>query len=215
MIIDPHYGGPPGNANGGVVAGLLGGDGPAEVTIRKPVPVGVELRIDDERLLDGDGTVLAERADPAEPLDFAPPRVDVEAARIAGAATPLADGHPFPTCFGCGPDHPAGLHCLSGPAGDGVWAVAYTPPDEQAITAWAALDCPSSAPHAPQGFGGPIVLGRIAGVLHRRPAAGEPHVVVSWAIGSEGRRRYSHSAILTAGGEPCALARATWVQLGG
>ncbi len=219
-LVQPRYAGPPGMANGGVVAGMLAGEGPAEVTILRPVPVDVPLTASDGRLLDAGGTLLAE----ATPLDataqaeleeaaLAAPRRTVEEARAAASATPLAEGHPFPGCFGCGRDHPSGLHCLAGPAGDGVWAVTFTPESDDPRLSWAALDCPSSAPHAEPNPQSPLVLGRIAGWILRPPAPGEDHVVVAWSLGSEGRRRWSGSAILTADGIACAVARATWVAL--
>jgi hypothetical protein len=42
-------------------------------------------------------------------------------------------------------------------------------------------------------------------------AGGEPHVVVGWPIGEEGRKRFAGSAIFTAGGGLCAYARSTWL----
>jgi hypothetical protein len=207
-------------ANGGVIAGMLAGEGPAEVTVLRPVPVDVPLTATNGRLLDAAGTLLAEavalgdderRA--LEEVALSAPRRTVAEARAAAAATPLAEGHPFPTCFGCGRQHPTGLHCLAGPAGDGVWAVTFTPESEDPRLVWAALDCPSSAPHAEPNPESPLVLGRISGWILRRPVPGEDHVVVAWSTGEEGRRRYSGSAILDADGTACAVARATWVAL--
>lgn len=220
-LVQPRYAGPPGVANGGVVAGMLAGEGPAEVTILRPVPVDVPLTAAGGQLLDASGTLLAEattleaeaRAE-LEEAALAAPRRTVAEARAAAAATPLADGHPFPACFGCGREHPTGLHCLAGPAGDGVWAVTFRPESDDPRLAWAALDCPSSAPHAEPNPDAPLVLGRIAGWILRPPEVGEEHVVVAWSLGSEGRRRWSGSAILTADGIACAIARATWVALG-
>jgi len=219
-LVQPRFAGPPGVANGGVVAGMLAGEGPAEVTILRPVPVDAPLTAAGGRLLDAGGTLLAEAApvdDAArrslEEAALAAPRRTVAEARAAAAATPLAEGHPFPGCFGCGRDHPSGLHCLAGPAGDGVWAVTFTPESEDPRLTWAALDCPSSAPHAEPNPVAPLVLGRIAGWILRPPRAGEEHVVVAWSLGTEGRRRRSGSAVLTAGGIACAVARATWVAL--
>jgi hypothetical protein len=53
-------------ANGGVVAGMLAGEGPAEVTIMRPVPVDAPLTAAAGRLLDAGGTLLAE-ATPLSP----------------------------------------------------------------------------------------------------------------------------------------------------
>jgi len=54
-------------------------------------------------------------------------------------------------------------------------------------------------------------------VLHvplRAPVrAGEPHVVISWPIEIDGRKRHSGSALFTADGELLASARALWIEL--
>jgi hypothetical protein len=221
VVIPARLSGPPGNANGGVIAATVAGPGPAEVTIRRPVPVETELAIRDGRLLDPAGAVLAEArplpageaaALAAEGEALGP--VTIDEAQAAGKRSPLAAGHPFPGCYGCGPDNPEGLHCLAGPVGrEGLSAVAFTPPDDSPETVWAALDCPSSAPHMAEAPGVPHVLGRIAGVHLAPLTAGEPHLVVSRATGADGRRRFSVSAIRAADGRTLAVARATWVAL--
>jgi hypothetical protein len=213
VIIPGRFCGPPGAANGGVVAATLAGDGPAEVTIRRPVPVDVELRRDGGRLLDASGTVLAE-ARPVPPLELDAPRLDAAAARAAAARQALGADHPFPGCFGCGPEHPSGLHCLAGPAGDGLFAVTFTPESDDLRLVWAALDCPSAMPHLHADPTTPIVLGRIAGQIVAPATPGREHVVVAWADGpAEGRRRPSRSAVLDPDGRPIAVARSTWVAL--
>ena len=61
MRIAARFNGPPGSANGGVTAGRLAayvGAAAVEVTLRRPPPLGVDLRVDASggtaRLLDGD-----------------------------------------------------------------------------------------------------------------------------------------------------------------
>ena len=209
-----RFEGPPGFANGGYLAGLLAGEGPAEVTIRRPVPVEEDLELDGAALRSG-ADVLAEVAR-VDSVDVGPiPSARFEDAQRAAAATPLAPQHPFPRCFGCGPDHPSGQHCLPGPVGDGpgVWAVAWTPEEATPPFVWSALDCPSSAPVVPVSGDPPHVLGRIAAEIRGDVVAGRPHVVVSWALGADGRRKHSASAILDQGGRPVAVARATWIAL--
>ncbi|HEV2812076.1 MAG TPA: hypothetical protein VGW10_02390, partial [Solirubrobacteraceae bacterium] len=119
----------------------------------------------------------------------------------------------FPGCFGCGPDHPDGLHCLPGEAGGGVWAVAWTARETDAPFVWSALDCSSCGPVVPARGGRPHVLGRIAAEVREEVRPAEPHVVVSWALGAEGRRKHSASAILGPRGDAVAVARATWFAL--
>ena len=217
MRIPARFAGPPGAANGGVIAATLAGEGPAEVTIRRPVPVETHLVATADELLGPDAEVLAScgpvTVDLAA-LAAQAPRVTFEAARAAGAATPLAEQHPFPGCFGCGPESADGIHCLAGPAGDGVWAVSWVPEEGSPLFVWAALDCPSSGPVVTRG--GPAhVLGRIAGQMLQPVVAGDPHVVVAWALGRDGRKAFSASAVLGPDGEPRAVARATWVALKG
>ncbi|MGZ5384193.1 MAG: hypothetical protein ACXW1Y_09570 [Acidimicrobiia bacterium] len=44
-------------------------------------------------------------------------------------------------------------------------------------------------------------------------SADRPHVVVAKKLSSNGRKRFSSSAIYTAEGELCAVARATWITI--
>jgi hypothetical protein len=75
---------------------------------------------------------------------------------------------------------------------------------------WAALDCPSGwAVDDFQREG--VLLGRMAAAIDLLPAPGEPHVVLGWRIGEEGRKRFAGSALLTAEGETLARARSTWI----
>ena len=79
-------------------------------------------------LLDGEHVVAEAR--PAA-LDVAGPSRS-GSRRRRGVATRFAweHDHPFPTCFGCGPERdPADALCLfCGPVGDGRFAVPWTPP---------------------------------------------------------------------------------------
>ena len=223
VTIPERFRGPPTSGNGGYAAGTLAGDGPAEVTLRRPVPLETPMEIARLRdgaaaLTDAGEVVLEARARGAEEAaalraeaSAGAEGVTLDAARAAGAATPLVDGHPFPTCFACGPDHPTGLHCLAGPLGDGRWAVTFTPDSDDPRVAWAALDCPSYAPHGLPGV--PMVLGRIAAEVLEPLEPGAEHLVMARSTGSEGRRRFSVSAIAGADGRVRAVARATWVVL--
>ena len=208
-----RYEGPPGTANGGVIAGSLAGDGPAEVIIRRPVPLEVDLALDDGELRDEAGELLAV-VRPAGVVDVGePPRVGFTDAEAAAARSPWLDGHPFPTCFGCGPDAEHGIHCLAGPVGNGVWAVGWTPEDVSPPVVWAALDCPSSGPVVPADNVTPHVLSRISAEVFQTPAVGERHVVVAWKLGEDGRKKHAASAILGPDGSVRARARATWVAV--
>ena len=234
-MIPGRFGGPPGSANGGYTAGVLARrlGGPAEVTLLAPTPLDAALEVVAQdgglALLDAGGTVLA-RAVPAEPGLDPPEPVTVEAAAAAEAQYAGFVEHPFPRCFGCGPERDPGdgLRLFAGPVAgrerDGVHAAPWTPHPAFAPEAgwgvdpeivWAALDCPSSFPVANPGSDPPIVLGRITARIEAPVISGRPHVVVSWRIAVDGRKRESGSAVLAPDGEPLAIARALWIELRG
>jgi hypothetical protein len=78
-----------------------------------------------------------------------------------------------------------------------------------AYAAWAALDCPGACADLLDRKHVPQVLGRIAGIVHRRPATGERCVVIGWPLGHDGRKHHVGTAIVDETGRACALARAT------
>src|SRR5207253_6971169 len=84
MRIDRRFAGPPTSANGGVTCGLLAAhvDAPVvEVTLRRPPPLDVDMRMEDGSLYDED--VLVATARPGT-IDLEPhPAVTVEQARAA------------------------------------------------------------------------------------------------------------------------------------
>jgi hypothetical protein len=224
-VIAPRFNGPPGSGHGGYSAGCAAVlvDAPAvEVTLRRPPPLGVELAVrrDDggAALVAGEGVVVAAR--PATLDVEAPAPVDLEAAAEASARFAWLHDHPFPTCFGCGPERdPADALCLyTGPVGDGRFAVPWTPADwtgERTVDprfVWAALDCPSSAPvHGT--ISAPVVLGRLTIAIDAPVEVGAPHVIQSWLEGTDGRKRATGVALFTAAGERRAAGRAVWIEL--
>lgn len=133
--------------------------------------------------------------------------------------------HPFPGCFGCGPDraHGDGLRVLVGPvAGRDLSADVWYPDETLAGPdglvrpefLWAALDCaggialadasPSELPH---------VLGRFSARQLAPVSTGEAYVVTGWRIAEDGRKLTAGSALFTAAGQPVGTARATWIRL--
>src|SRR5829696_10072076 len=213
IVIAPRYNGPPRSAHGGYSAGRAAAlvDAPAiEVTLRRPPPLGVELAVErgngTAALLDGDEVVVSARA--AAPPAGGPPPAGVAEAAAASARFAWHDGHPFPTCFGCGPERDAAdaLCLFTGPVGDGRFAVPWTPPAwtgdgaVDPVFAWAALDCPSSAP-VHETISAPVVLGRLTIALEAPIEVGAPHVIQSWLEGSDGRKRHTAVALYTADGE--------------
>jgi hypothetical protein len=235
VVIAQRFNGPPDSGNGGYTCGLLARfvEGPAVVSLRKPPPLEREPRVegDGERmlLLDGDELVAEAALGESMPAGDPPPPVSVDTARAAedGAFFRDAVHHPFPTCFVCGPRRSEGdgLRIFAGSVGDGVFASTWTPPASVADgdgsvpseIVWSALDCPTSAPgmNRPDAEGNllPIVLARLA-VDARAPVEPEAaHVVMSWDLGRDGRKRHAGAALFSAGGELLASARALWIEL--
>jgi hypothetical protein len=234
VVIPGRFNGPPASAHGGYSGGVVAGvlDAPAaEVTLRSPPPLdrrleverneeGVELRRDD-------GSLVAE-GHAIETLELhVPEPVALGCAHEASHRYPLREGHPFPTCFVCGPgraDHD-GLEIFTGPVlgREALYASRWTPAAEWADASgevrgeilWAALDCPSAIGASWfGGFDGPTsVLGRLSASLEAPVAAGEPHVIVAWPIRHDGRKRHAGTAILGSDGSVKARARALWIEL--
>lgn len=236
VVIEGRFNGPPDSGNGGYTCGLLARfvEGPAVVSLRKPPPLGRELRVEaaeGERMLLLDGEELVAEAEPGSAMPAGdPPRpVPVAEARAAedGAFFRDEEHHAFPTCFVCGPLRRSGdgLRIFAGSVGDGVFASTWTPPASvvdgggavPSEIVWAALDCPTSAPgmNTPDAEGRllPIVLARLA-VDVRAPVEPEAeHVIMSWDLGRDGRKRHAGAALFSAGGELLASARALWIEL--
>ena len=212
MRIGARFNGPPGSANGGVTAGRLAayvGALAVEVTLRRPPPLDVDLRVDaaggTARLLDGD-VLVAEAVPSTVELDAGPP-VGVE--RAAATAFAGHDRHPYPGCFVCGTERSDGLAVHAGPLGDGRVAGVWTPASDDPVLVWAALDCPGG--WASDLADRPLVLGRIALQRHADVRPGEPHVVVGWTTGGEGRKVHTGTALHSADGALLARSRATWL----
>ena len=236
IVIDRRFNGPPDSANGGYVcgclAGALGGGSAAEVSLRRPPPLEEPLRVSVDgagaRLLAGDAVVAEGAPVPADSLGAPAGFVGLEEARAATEGSFfVSDAHPFPTCFVCGPrrDEGDGLRIFPAPVGDGVFAAPWTPPADLAREdgmvapeiVWAALDCPTSAPGmnkpGPDGRVLPIVLARLAVEVGGAVRAGADHVITSWEIARDGRKREAGAALYDTGGQLLARARALWIEL--
>jgi hypothetical protein len=224
LVIPARFNGPPDSGHGGYSAGLAAGlvEGPAEVVLRAPPPLERELAV--ERGSDGsatvslDGATVLEARPAAVELDVPEP-VGLEAARAADVSGFL-ENHPFPTCFACGPERAEsdGLRLFPGPvAGRALFAVPWTPAAEFAsgshvdeLFVWSALDCPSCAPaRGPL----PIVLAALAVDVVGPVTAGEPHVIGSWEVARDGRKRHTGVAMWDAAGSLRAAGRALWIEL--
>jgi hypothetical protein len=229
VVIEPRFAGPPNSGQGGYVAGLLAREvgNPAEVTLRLPPPLKRALELvvapdDAVELRDGDAVVAQGRRIEAVDVDDVPvvryADADAAAKRVLAEYAAI---HPFPTCFGCGPEHPTGLHLLAGRMDSmpDVFAVPWTPSDDLADAdgtirtefTWAALDCPTFGPVL--GAGATAVLGRIAVDVRGPVTIGHRYVVTSWLIARDGRKFHTAGALSSDMGGALAVARATWIEV--
>jgi hypothetical protein len=227
--IAARFNGPPGTGNGGYVAGMLAHHVDAadavSVRLRLPPPLETELDVRADgaaaELLYGDAVIA--RAEPAD-LEFEVPAIPaIDAVRKAVAALPPRTDHPFPQCFGCGPDREPGeaIGALLAPVDGDVWAGVWRPgsliphSDGHVLPeiVWAALDCPSAQPIAPDG--GPAhVLGTLTARVEHPVALDTDHLLLAWALGREGRKAWSASAIVREDGLVCGVAKAVWISIG-
>ena len=228
IVIARRFCGPPDSGNGGYSSGLIANEisQEAECTLRKPIPIERELLIEARPegavLLDNREVVIECRAGPIE-LDLQS-AISMDEAELAASNSPAANDHPFPTCFTCGPKRAPGdgLRIFPGPVKDrdNLWAAPWTPDRSLANGSgevkpefvWAAMDCPTGfAGGFP--WAGTLVTGRLAVTRIQAVQAGEPHVIISWPLGWEGRKSHAAAALYTAGGDLCAKAKATWIKL--
>jgi hypothetical protein len=231
MLFESRFCGPPGTVNGGFACGSVAAlhGGPAEVTLRRPIPLGRPLSVRDDgdgglTLLDG-GTPLAEARPAAAEARPAVPDVPAELARsVAGTASYYADPV-FPGCFVCGPERADGLRIFPGRLPDrSVWAAPWTPDPSvaaadgrvRAEVVWAALDCPAGLA-AGEAAGLPeetsALLGRMTARLVARPRPGSACRVVAWPVARDGRKLTAGSALLDPDGAVLATARTLWVTV--
>jgi hypothetical protein len=227
--VERRFHGPPESAQGGYACGLVAeriAGSSASVSLRLAPPLERPLDVHEGPegsvlLMDGD-RVIAEGA-PADLALDPPPPVAPQSARAAWAASPWTARHPFPTCFGCGPERSqdeAVAITMGRVDGGETFAATWTPLAEFAAAdgavttrfAWAALDCPTAAPAFPAS-GAPCVLGRLTARLIAPIEAGREHVVMAWPIGHDGRKHRGGAAIYASGGELCAYSEGLWIEL--
>lgn len=237
LVIDSRFNGPPDSGNGGYCCGRfalqLQGDPlqACEVTLRAPPPLETELQA--TAIADGmeirDGDVLVATAGPAE-VDFDPlPPPGLAAAKTAESRYAGFVGHPFATCFVCGPQRSEGdgLRLFPGslaePAQVGEPVACHWQPTPdlgdgegniRPEFVWAALDCPTY-------FGAFNGRGMVTAVLGRQAVkllqadlpVDATYTLQSWSVGTEGRKSTSLGALYGQDGQCVALCRATWVEL--
>lgn len=230
IVIEGRFNGPPGSGNGGYTCGKLAkllGDGPAEVALRAPPPLDrpLEVRLGANEVSLHDAETLVGEGRALETLDLELHGVlEADAGAAASEKYPWFEGHPFPTCFVCGPRRPAhdGLGIFTGQAGDeGLYGSTWTPAEEHASSegrvkpeiVWAALDCPTGLVALTEGEAVPGVLGTLAASIDAPLFAGEQHTITAWSLGVDGRKRASAAVISGPDGAIRARSRALWIEL--
>lgn len=237
IVIEAGYNGPPGVGHGGVTAGRLAeliDPRRAVVRLHRPIPLDTPMapiRREADRIEVGFGaTVVAT----GRPLGLRPDLAGFP--RIAPADVDRAEEHwldarggvhPFPTCFGCGPDRPGpgtgtgpgGLRLRPGRVrGLDVHATHWRPGGSGEVPfwlVWAALDCPSGAPAlAAAPAGASVVTGELAVEIRRPVRAAERHLLVSRLATRTGRRIRTEAALIDPGGDIVAVALGTWFAIG-
>lgn len=227
LMIGRRFRGPPQSGNGGYTCGMLAAaaSAPVEVRLMKPPPLDRPLEIrhdtDGSRLLLTNGD---------EPIATATPKTfELRVPEPPSYAQALAAVHDFqgfrehayPGCFVCGPERSRGdgMRIFASPiAGRELVAAAWLPdtslagPDGKVRPEfmWAALDCPGF--FACGGGRSGALLGLYAARVDRCVHVGEACVVIGWAIGQDGRKHYTGTAVFDGDGEICGRAIATWIE---
>jgi hypothetical protein len=229
LTIPASFEGLPGVILGGYSAGLLArAIGPsAEVALRRPIKTSTELQItpsEDGFVLRDDELIYAEGRAVDLSVDVPTP-VSVAEAEAAAMDYPGFAGHFFPRCYCCGPERQLGdgLRIFPGSVGESnTLAAPWTPHPSLAGTdgdvppelLWAALDCPGIWALIADPSSDPEEKALTAGMavtIEGRVQAGQPHVVMGWPMGRDGRRVFAGAAILSGDGEVLCAARQTMV----
>jgi len=223
FTLDRRFNGPANSANGGFVCGTVAelaapSFGPeVTVTLHSPPPLATPLvlRAGRQRGHVYAGEELIASVAPGASRPPAPAPVPVEAALRAERAFAGESGHPFPTCFVCGPDRAAGdgLRLRPGRLPDRPDAVACTwVPDAGSVPLlWSVLDCPGGWAADP--VTAPAVLGRMSARLLAPAPVGERCVVVAELLERSQRTTRNVSAVYAPDGELVGVADAIWVRV--
>lgn len=227
LSIPGRFNGPLTSGHGGYCSGVIAGfvEGPAEVTLRSPVPLETPLEVirkdsGSVRVLHGE-TLIAEARSVPELTLGVPEPVSIDEARLAKSRYRGKPDELFGRCFVCGRGREDAFGVFAGAVeGRELVASPWTPPDWTADDAgdvlpefvWAVLDCPTyfavyRGAELPVSF-----LGRLTARIDAPVAAGEEHVVIAWPIRAEDRKRHAGAAVLSPEGVPLATARALMIE---
>jgi hypothetical protein len=200
-------------------------EGPAEVTLRSPVPLETPLAVTPEKdgaVLVLDGETLVAEARPTSALQVeVPDPVSLDEARLAATGYRGTPDGLFGSCFVCGRGREDALGVFAGSVeGREVVASPWTPPGWTADAEgrvrpefiWSVLDCPTYFAVYTNGELPISFLGRLTARIEAPVISGEEHVVLAWPIGSDGRKRHAGAAVLSSDGEPLAVARALMIE---
>lgn len=230
VSIPARFSGPPNSGNGGYTCALLARHigNPAEVTLRKPIPIERSMQVvrdgDSFKLMAGED-LIAEGKPTTIDIEL-PNAVSYAEAQAAAEQSPAFKNHPFPTCFVCGPQRPHGdgLRIFPGIIGEAasghIFACGWQPAREFAEAdgnikpefIWSAMDCPTGfAGGFP--YMGKLVTGRLAVKLVAPVRAEEKCVIMSWPLGIDGRKHHAAAALFGEEGSVRAEAKATWIKL--
>jgi hypothetical protein len=225
LSVPRRFNGPLNSGHGGYCSAVIASfvEGPAEVTLRSPVPLERSLDVGQEdgslRVLDGE-TLVAEAAAAPE-LDLEVPKpVSPEEAQVAKARYRGSSDDLFSHCFVCGRAREDALGVFAGTVeGRDLVASPWIPPpwtadDSGAVTPefiWAVMDCPTFFAVYPDTR--PLsFLGRMTARIDSPVIAGQEHVVISWPLEIDGRKRHAGAAVLSAEGHVLAVARTLMIE---
>ena len=228
VTISNRFNGPARSGNGGYACGLVARliEGPAQVVLRRPPPLGVELHL----VRSESGVALREGATTIATatracIDLEIPRsLSFEEASHASVDFGGFNRHPFPTCFVCGPRRAQGdgLRIFPGRVRNEPLIAAPWIPDADLADCnglvwpefvWAALDCPTGWVTTLLPPDQTIVLGTLAVEHQRRVEVSRRYVLAAWPLGSEGRKFFAGAALWSDAGDLHAVARATWIHV--
>jgi hypothetical protein len=227
LSIPRRFNGPLDSGNGGYCSGVVAGlvDGPAEVSLRRPVPLDTKLDVVREsdgslRVLDCEALVAEARSAPELEVEVPSP-VSLHDARRAAARYRGSPDGVFSRCFVCGLAREDALGVFAGEVeGRQLVASPWTPSSLTADGAgralpefvWAVLDCPTYFALYMHGELPMSVLAQITARIDAPVIVGEEYVVMAWPIGADGRKRNAGSAVLSPDGEALAVARALLIE---
>ncbi len=229
IIIDRRFRGPPETANGGYACGLVAGliGATAEVTLRLPPPVDKPLDVQRHdvgrvALLDGE-SVVAEGIPTTVEIEIPEPVSFSDAEEAALNCVALEADLPYESCFVCGTGRAEGdgLRLFPGPVAERDIVAAPWTPDASlgdgngAVRpqfVWSALDCPGAFAFI-ESADDIVLLGRLAARLIEPVQVSQRYVVIGWQLGSEGKKRYSGTALYSHAGTLHAYAKATWFKV--